>query len=127
MTTLADVRRGDVFLAGVRCTAADPAAGLTVGLYGPGRSKMADGQIAPDGTITGTLAAAATLIPVQLVTGFAPLSVGDILENARTGETAVVRYSQIQADGTVLWSSSAARRVVYPAAGWTVISHVDGL
>jgi hypothetical protein len=127
MTTLADVRRGDVFLAGIRCTAADQVTGLTVGLYGPGRSKMADGQIAPDGTITGTLAAAATLIPVQLVTGFAPVSVGDILENARTGETAVVRWSQIQADGTVLWSSSAARRVAYPAAGWTVISHVDGL
>lgn len=125
MTTLADVRRGDVFLAGVRCTAADQVAGLTVGLYGPHRDKMADGQIAPDGTITGQLAAAPGLIPVQLVTGFAPVSVGDVLENAQTGETAVVRYSRIAPDGTVTWSSSAAHRVIYPAAGWAVIGHAD--
>ena len=73
MTTLADVRRGDVFLAGFRCSAADQQAGLTLGLYGPGRDKMADAQIAPDGTVTGTLAAAPALIPVQLATGFAPV------------------------------------------------------
>jgi hypothetical protein len=125
MTTLADVRKGDVFLAGIRCTTADQVAGLTVALYGPDRAKMADGQITPDGTITGTLAAAANLIPVQLVTGFAPVSVGDVLENQQSGETAVCRWSQIRADGSVAWSSSAAARVKYPAAGWTVVGHVD--
>jgi hypothetical protein len=125
VTTLADVRRGDVFLTGVRCSAADQAAGLTLGLYGPHRDKMADAQITPAGVITGQLAAAPALIPVQLVTGLAPLSAGEVLENAQTGETAVVRYSQIQPDGTVVWSSSVAHRVIYPAAGWTVVGHVD--
>jgi hypothetical protein len=127
MTTLADVRRGDVFLAGIRCTAADPVAGLTVALYGPHRDKMADGQITPAGVITGQLVTTPDQIPVQLVTGFAPVSAGDVLENQKDGETAVCRWSQIYPDGTVVWSSSAAHRVVYPAAGWSVIGHVDGL
>jgi hypothetical protein len=125
VTSLADVRRGDVFLAGLRCSAADQLAGLTLGLYGPHRDKMADAQITPAGVITGQLAAAPALIPVQLATGFAPVSPGDILENAQTGETAVCRYSRITPEGGVLWSSSAAGRVVYPAAGWTVIGHAD--
>jgi len=125
MTTLADVRRGDVFLAGVRCAAADQVTGLTLGLYGPHRDKMADAQITPAGVITGQLAAAPALIPVQLAAGFAPVSPGDVMENAQTGETAVCRWTQIQPDGTVVWSSSAARRVIYPAAGWTVIGNAS--
>ncbi len=124
MTTLSAVRRGDVFLAGFRCTAADQVAGLTLGLYGPHRDKMADVQIDPGGTITGTLAAAADLIPVQLVTGFAPVSVGDVLQSA-AGETMVCQWTRIGPDGTVLWSSSAGHHVVYPAAGWQIIGHVD--
>ena len=124
MTTLADVRRGDVFLAGFRCSAADQQAGLTLGLYGPGRDKMADAQIAPDGTVTGTLAAAPALIPAQLATGFAPVSVGDVLQNG-AGETLVCQWTRIGGDGTVLWFASAAHHVVYPAAGWTVAGHVD--
>jgi hypothetical protein len=126
VTTLADVRRGDVFLVGARCTAADPVAGLTLGLYGPHRDKMADVQITPAGAVTGTLAAAPALIPVQLVTGFAPVSVGDVLQND-AGETVVCQWTRIGPDGTVLWSSSAGHYVVYPAAGWTVIAHIDGL
>jgi hypothetical protein len=125
MPTLADIRRGDVFLAGARCTAADQVAGLTLGLYGPHRDKMADVQVTPAGAVTGQLAAAPALIPVQLVTGLTPLSAGDVMENGQTGETAVVRYSQIRPDGTVVWSSAVTPRVVYPAAGWTVIGHAD--
>lgn len=124
MATLADVRRGDVFLAGLRCSAADQAAGLTLGLYGPHRDKMADAQITPAGVITGQLAAAPGLIPVQLVTGYAPVSVGDVLQSS-TGETMVCQWTQAGPDGTVLWSSSAGHHVVYPAAGWTVAGHVD--
>lgn len=124
MTTLADVRRGDVFLAGLRCTAADQVAGLTLGLYGPHRDKMADVQITPAGAVTGTLAAAPALIAVQLVTGFAPVSVGDVMQND-AGETVVCQWTRISADGAVLWSSSAGRHVVYPAAGWQIVGHVD--
>jgi hypothetical protein len=124
VTTLADVRRGDVFLLGARCSAADPVAGLTLGLYGPHRDKMADAQITPAGVITGQLAAAPALIPVQLATGFAPVSVGDVLQND-AGETVVCQWTRIGPDGTVLWSSSAGHHVVYPAAGWTVVGHVD--
>lgn len=124
MTTLADVRRGDVFLAGARCTAADQVAGLTLGLYGPHRDKMADVQITPAGAVTGALAAAPGLIAVQLVTGFAPVSVGDVLQND-AGETVVCQWTRIGPDGSVLWSSSAGHHVAYPAAGWTVVAHID--
>jgi hypothetical protein len=124
VTTLADVRRGDVFLAGVRCTAADQVAGLTLGLYGPHRDKMADAQITPAGVITGQLAAAPALIPVQLVTGYAPVSVGDVMQND-AGETLVCQWTRTSPDGTVLWSASAGHHVVYPAAGWQVAGHVD--
>ena len=124
MTTLADVRRGDVFLAGARCSAVDAVAGLTLGLYGPGRDKMADVQVTPAGAVTGQLAAAPNLIPVQLVTGFAPVSVGDVMQSA-AGETVVCQWTRIGPDGAVLWSSSAGHHVVYPAAGWQVVGHVD--
>jgi hypothetical protein len=77
--------------------------------------------------MTGQLAAAPDQVPVTVVTGFTPVSVGDVLENGQTGETAVCRYSQITADGTVQWASAASHRVIYPAQGWTVIGHVDGL
>ena len=126
MTTLADVRKGDVFLIGVRCTAANAQTGLTVGLYGPHRAKMADGQIAPDGTITGTLTTTPDQIPVQIVTGFAPIDIGDVLENGVTGETLVCRWSQINIDGSVVWAAStAANGSIYPAKGWNVIDHID--
>jgi hypothetical protein len=126
VATLADLRPGDQFLFATKVTSVD-ATGMGLALYGPGRVQAATAVIAPDGTMTGSLAAPPGQVPVTVVTGFTPVSAGDIMENGQTGETAVVRWSQIQADGTVLWSSSAAHRVVYPAAGWTVISHVDGL
>ncbi len=125
MTSLADVRRGDVFLVGVKCTDADLLLGLTVALYGPHRDKMADGQIAPGGQITGALVTTPDQIPVQLVTGLVPVSVGDILQNGVSGETLVCMWSHINLDGSVLWSSAASHAVVYPVAGWIVIGHVD--
>jgi hypothetical protein len=37
----------------------------------------------------------------------------------------VTTLSQVSADGTVTWSSSADHRVVYPGAGWAVIGHIS--
>lgn len=125
MAALADVRKGDVFLVGIRCTGAAVDTGLAVNLYGPGRNQMATGQIAPDGTITGSLATTPDQIPVQLVTGFAPIDVGDVMENENTGETLVCRWSEIRPNGSVLWSASASRKVIYRASGWTVVGHLD--
>ena len=124
MTALSDVRKGDVFLIGVRCSAASVANGLTVGLFGPSKTKMADGVIAPDGTITGTLTTTPDLIPVQLITGYTPIDIGDVLQNDLSGETLVCRWTSIQTDGTVVWSASADHRVIYNAGGWTVVGTV---
>lgn len=125
MTTLADLAAGQQFLFAVQITAVDQGTGISLALYGPGRVQAATATISPAGVMTGQLAAAPDQVPVTVVTGFAPVSVGDVLENGESGETAVCRWSVIQEDGTVLWSSSAGHRVVYPAEGWTVISHVD--
>jgi hypothetical protein len=125
VTTLADLVPGQQVLFAFAVTAVDPATGISLGLYGPGRILAATAVIAPTGVMTGQLAAPPDQVPVTVVTGFVPVSVGDVLEHAETGETAVCRWSQINADGTVAWASSAAHRVVYPGEGWTVISHVS--
>ena len=123
MTTLADLTAGQQFLFACSVTAADQVTGISLGLYGPGRVQAATAVISPAGVMSGQLAAAPDLVPVTLVTGFAPVSVGDVME-AVSGETMVCRWSQIDADGTVTWSSSADHRVIYPAAGWNIIGHV---
>lgn len=125
MTTLADLGAGDQFLFAVQVTAVDQVTGFSLALYGPGRVQAAAATISPAGVMAGQLADTPDQVPVTLVTGFVPVGVGDVLEREDTGETAVCRWSQIQPDGTVLWSSSAARRVVYPASGWSVIGHVS--
>lgn len=125
MTTLADLGQGDQFLFACQVTALDQVTGLSLALYGPGRVQAAAATISPAGVMAGQLAAAPDQVPVTLVTGFVPVSVGDVLENEQTGETAVCRWSRIQPDGTVLWASAAAGRVVYPASGWAVIAHVN--
>lgn len=124
MTTLADVGTGDQFLFACQITSKDTS-GLGLALYGPGRVQAAQALIAPDGTMSGTLSATPDQVPVNLVTGFSPISVGDILSSEASGETLVCRWSQINTDGTVIWSSSPDHRVVYPAAGWDLIGHVD--
>lgn len=127
MTTLADLVTGDQFLFACQVTSVDATAGIGLALYGPGRVQAAAAAISPAGVMSGQLAAAPDQVPVTLVTGFAPVSTGDVLQNGQTGETAVCRWSQIGGDGTVTWSSSVDHRVIYPAAGWVVVGHVDGL
>jgi len=122
MTSLADLRPGDQFLFACQVTTLD-GNGLGVALYGPARTEAATATISPAGVMSGQLAAPPDQVPVTLVTGFAPVSVGDVMENA-AGETLVARWSQISPDGTVTWSSSADHRVIYPAAGWTNIGHL---
>ena len=127
MTTLADLQPGQQFLFACQVTAVDQVTGLSLGLYGPGRVQAASAVISPAGVMSGQLAAPPGQVPVTIVTGFAPVSVGDIMQSDSTGETMVCRYSQINPDGTVIWSASPGRKVIYPAAGWSVISHVTGL
>lgn len=124
MITLADVTPGTQFLFACQVTTVD-AQGTALDLYGPGRTLAAVAVIAPTGVMSGQLSAPPDQVPVTVVTGFAPVSVGDVLENQRTGETAVCRWSQISPDGTVQWASAAAHQVIYPAQGWTVIGHAD--
>ena len=125
MTTLAEVQPGDQFLFACQVTSLDPTNGIGLSLYGPASIKAADAAIHPDGTMTGNLAATPDQVPINIVTGFVPISVGDLLENADSGQTVVCRWSQINPDGSVVWSASTTRRVVYPAVGWTVIGHFD--
>jgi hypothetical protein len=126
MTTLADLTPGEQVLFAFAVTAVDPAAGISLGLYGPGRILAATAVIAPSGAMTGQLAAAPAQVPVTVVTGFTPVSVGDIMTSDTTGETMVCRWSQIGPDGTVTWSAAPGHQVIYPARGWTVAGHADG-
>jgi hypothetical protein len=124
VTTLADLRPGDEFLFIGQVTALDPVAGMTLSLFGPASAMAGSAVIAPTGAMSGQLAAAPGLVPVTVVTGFAPVAAGDVMQNDRTGETLVARWSQIGPDGTVSWASAASHQVVYAAQGWTVIGHV---
>lgn len=125
MTTLAELQPGNQFLFACQVNTVDPTAGISLSLYGPGRVKAADATIAVDGSMSGTLAATPDQVPVNIVTGFVPVSVGDVLENDKSGDTAVCRWSQINPDGSVIWASSPAKRVVYSSNGWSVVGHVD--
>ena len=127
MTTLADLAEGDQFLFACQVTSVDVTDGIGIALYGPDRTQAGAAVIVPDGSMTGQLAAAPDQVPVTAVTGFTPVGTGDVLVQGTSGETVVCRWSQIQADGTIVWSSSAQHQVIYPAVGWTVIAHVDGL
>jgi len=123
VTTLADLVPGQQFLFVAEVTALDQVTGMSVTLWGPSSTEAATAQITPGGVMTGQLLAPATQTPVTIVTGFAPVGAGDVMQNA-DGETYVCRWSQISPDGTVTWSASPDHRVIYPAAGWTVIGHV---
>jgi hypothetical protein len=124
MTTLADLAAGDEFLFIGQVTALDPVAGLSLSLFGPASAMAGSAVIAPSGVMSGQLAAAPNEVPVTLVTGFAPVAVGDVLQNDRTGETLVARWSQIGPDGSVTWASAAGHEVVYSGQGWTAVGHV---
>lgn len=125
MDTLASLQINQQFLFICHVTSVDPTTGTELALYGPGRIQAATATIHPDGTMTGNLAAPPDQVPVNLVTGMVPVSVGDVMENAVTGETAVCRWSQISDDGSVLWSSSPDHRMIYPAKDWSVVGHVS--
>ena len=125
MTTLADLQPGMQFLFACSVTSVDPVAGMGLDLYGPERTIAATAVISPAGVMSGQLAAPPDQVPVTVVTGFAPVSVGDVMENEATGETAVARWSEISPDGTVTWSSSGAHKVIYPGTGWHLIGHVN--
>lgn len=127
MTTLAAVKTGDQFLFVCQVTALDVTAGMGLSLYGPGRALAATATIAPDGAMAGQLAMPPDQIPVNTVTGLAPISVGDVLTRDDSGDTFVCRWAEISEDGLVLWSASASHAVVYPAVGWTIIGHFDGI
>ena len=124
MAALADLHAGDEVLFVAQVLAID-GAGFHIGLYGPDRSLAGTVIIGPDGTFTGGLAAAPADVPVTLVTGFTPVSAGDVLASDSTGETMVARAVRVNPDGSYLWSSSPDFRVAYPAAGWSIIGHVD--
>lgn len=124
MTTLADLRPGDEFLFACQVTALDQVTGLSLSLFGPASALAGSAVISPAGVMSGQLAAAPGQVPVTVVTGFAPVSVGDVMQNDRTGETLVARWSQIGPDGSVTWASAAGHQVVYTGQGWTVIGHV---
>jgi hypothetical protein len=123
--TLADLKPGDQFLFACQVTTLD-ASGLGLALYGPGRTEAAAAVIAPSGVMTGQLAAPPGQVPVTVITGYAPVAVGDIMTSDATGETMVCRWSQIGPDGTVTWSAAPGHQVIYPARGWTVAGHADG-
>lgn len=124
MPFLAELQAGDQFLF-VASVALTDAAGYHLSLFGPSATAAGAALIGPDGAMSGQLALPAAQVPVTVVTGLAPVTVGDVLESERTGETAVCRWSQVGPDGAVTWSSAAAHQVVYPASGWSVIGHVD--
>lgn len=124
MTTLADLQAGGQFLF-VATVASIDGAGYHLNLFGPASAAAGAAVIAPDGTMTGALALPAAQVPVTVITGMAPVSVGDVLESQSSGETAVCRWSALGADGTATWASATGHRVVYPAQGWAVIGHVD--
>lgn len=120
MTTLADVKAGQQILFACAVTAVDTAYRLA--LYGPGA--VSAGTVAIDtvtGTITGALAHPASQVPVTVVSGFAPVSVNDVLASAETGETLVARATWVSPDGRCMWSPSPSRTVAYTADGWAKV------
>jgi len=123
MTTLADVQAGDTVLFVAQASVIDTA-GIHIDLYGPDRALAGTVIIGPDGTFSGGLAAAPATVPVTLVTGFTPVSEGDVLASNETGETMVARAVRVTPDGAYLWSSAPDFKVAYPAAGWSIIGHV---
>ena len=124
MTVLTDLSFGDQFLFVASVTAID-GDGYHLALYGPGSVQAATALIGPTGVMSGQLNADASTIPITVVTGFAPVTAGDVLSSNRTGETLVARAAWITTSGQSMWADTPDAKVSYPAAGWTVIGHVD--
>lgn len=123
-TTLAALAVGDQFLFACKVVSVDPTAGIGLELYGPSSVLAATATIAPNGAMSGTLAATPDQIPVSTVTGFAPVAVGDVLQDG-TGNTFVCMWTQIQPSGEVLWSNSPDAKIKYSGTGYALIGHVN--
>jgi hypothetical protein len=124
VTALADLTAGQAFMFVAQVTLKD-AAGTHLSLFGPASAAGGTALMDANGVLTGQLTSPAAQIPVTVVTQFAQVSVGDVLSNDVTGETAVVRAVTVTPDGSYQWSSSPSRGVVYRTAGWTIIAHVN--
>lgn len=124
MATLAELQAGEQFplIFQVVEVTAD---GVRLNLYATSSSPIANITVAPDGTWTGSTGQPLNQVPVTIVPGSSPVSVGDVLENNDTGETSVCRWSAISSDGSVIWSTSVNHTVVYQTAGWSVIGHAE--
>lgn len=120
MTTLAGVTAGQQILFACQVTAID-AAGYHLALFGPGAVAAGTVVIDSAGVFSGGLAAAPADIPVTVVSGFAPVTVGDVMENTGNGETMVARASWVTPSGQCMWSPAPAGGVAYPADGWQKI------
>jgi hypothetical protein len=123
MTVLTDLQTGEQFLFVAQVAAID-AGGYHLALFGPGSVQAASAVIDPTGAMTGTLSAPPDQVPITVVTGFAPITVGDVLSSDRTGETMVARSVWLTNQGVPMWANTPEATVPYPAAGWTVIGHV---
>jgi hypothetical protein len=124
VTTLADIQPGQAFMFVAQVTAID-GAGTHLSLFGPASAAGGTALMDPSGVLTGQLTSAPADIPVTVVTQFATVSAGDVLQNDGTGETVVARAVAVQDDGSYQWSPAPAGGVVYLTAGWTIIGHVD--
>jgi hypothetical protein len=124
MTTLADVKTGDQFLF-VCVTGTVDVNGIALELFGPSNVLAASAQINPDGSMAGQLMAAPDTIPVSLITGYVPFTVGDVLQKDASGETMVCCWSSIQPDGSTNWSASKKHEVIYKSDGWSIIGHIN--
>jgi hypothetical protein len=124
VTTLADLGAGQAFMFVAQVTAID-SAGTHLSLFGPASAAGGTALMDPSGVLTGQLTSAPADIPVTVVTQFAAVSIGDVLQNDTSGETVVARAVAVQVDGSYEWSPAASGGVVYLTAGWTIIAHVD--
>ena len=124
MTVLTDLTYGDQFLFVAQVTSID-GAGYHLSLYGPGAVQAATALVTAGGVMSGQLTADVSVTPVTTVTGFAPVSVGDVLSSDRTGETLVARAAWITPAGQSMWADTPDAKVAYPATGWTILAHVN--
>lgn len=124
MAVLSDLGVGDAFVMLSRVSALDQVTGMTLVLFGPDRQPQAQIIVSPAGVMSGQLANPANQTPVNVVTRFRTISVGNVMVSQRTGETMVVRQVSIQPDGTFLWASSVVQPVWYTTEGWQLAGNV---
>ena len=125
MTTLAGLTVGEAFILLARVAGIDGGIGMTLIFFGPDAGQQGTMVISPAGEFSGQLQADPSVIPVTTVAEMNAVSVGDVLQNAVTGETAVARQVRIRPDGSYQWASSLTAAVWYGVGGWTAIGQVS--